>query len=81
MYERIQGNDMYNGAINPPGKGSESAGAQCFAFQPWNERKKTGNVITASALPILPLKHHRHQCEQLQKSGELPVQPSAFNRR
>jgi Carboxypeptidase regulatory-like domain len=53
MYERIQGNDMYNGATNPPGN-----------FQPTLNNVSlsnpglgitSGDVITAADLPVLPL--------------------------
>ena len=53
MYERVQGNDMYNGATNPPGN-----------FQPTLNNVSLSNpglrltdssVITAADLPVLPL--------------------------
>ena len=53
MYERVQGNDMYNGATNPPGN-----------FQPTLNNVSLSNpglsvtdgtVIAAADLPVLPL--------------------------
>jgi hypothetical protein len=56
MYERIQGNDMYNGATNPPGDPSptlhnislENPGLSVSGAA-------AGSVITAANLPVLPL--------------------------
>lgn len=53
MYERIQGNDMYNGAINPPGDLNPTVHNVSLSDPGLNVG--TGNVITAAALPILPL--------------------------
>jgi hypothetical protein len=53
MYERIQGNDMYNGAVNPPGDPNPTLNAVSLD----NPRQSliTGNTISAAALPVLPL--------------------------
>jgi hypothetical protein len=53
MYERIQGNDMYNGATNPPGNTQPTLNNVSLSNPGLNVN--TGNVITASALPVLPL--------------------------
>lgn len=53
MYERIQGNDMYNGATNPPGNTQPTL----FGVSLSNPGLKlsNGTVITAANLPILPV--------------------------
>jgi Carboxypeptidase regulatory-like domain/TonB dependent receptor len=56
MYERIQGNDMYNGAVNPPGDpnptlNNVSLDNPGLALT----GPSAGNVITAAKLPVLPL--------------------------
>jgi len=53
MYERIQGNDMYNGAVNPPGDPNPTLNG--VSLQNPGLNLTTGNVITAAALPVLPL--------------------------
>jgi hypothetical protein len=53
MYERIQGNDMYNGAVNPPGDPNPTLNG--VSLQNPGQNLSTGNVITAAALPVLPL--------------------------
>ncbi len=53
MYERIQGNDMYNGAVNPPGDPNPTLNG--VSLQNPGLNISTGNVITAAALPVLPL--------------------------
>lgn len=53
MYERIQGNDMYNGAVNPPGDLQPTLNSVSLSNPGLNVT--TGNVVTASALPVLPL--------------------------
>jgi hypothetical protein len=53
MYERIQGNDMYNGAVNPPGDPNPTLNG--VSLQNPGQNLATGNVITAAALPVLPL--------------------------
>ena len=53
MYERIQGNDMYNGAVNPPGDLQPQLGSVSLSNPGLNIT--TGKTITASALPVLPL--------------------------
>ena len=52
-YERIQGNDMYNGAVNPPGDPSPTLNGVSLDNPGLNI--KTGNTITAAQLPVLPL--------------------------
>jgi hypothetical protein len=53
MYERIQGNDMYNGAVNPPGDPNPTLNGVSLDNPGLN--LSTGNIITAAALPVLPL--------------------------
>ncbi|ABF39450.1 hypothetical protein Acid345_0445 [Candidatus Koribacter versatilis Ellin345] len=53
MYERIQGNDMYNGAVNPPNDLQPLLNSVSLSNPGYNI--KTGNSITAAALPVLPL--------------------------
>lgn len=53
MYERIQGNDMYNGAVNPPGDLNPTLHNVSLDNPGLNIN--TGSVITAAALPVLPL--------------------------
>ena len=53
MYERIQGNDMYNGAVNPPGDLNPSLNSVSLSNPGVNIT--TGSTITAAALPVLPL--------------------------
>ena len=53
MYERIQGNDMYNGAVNPPGDPNPTLNG--VSLQNPGQSLATGNTITAAALPVLPL--------------------------
>jgi Carboxypeptidase regulatory-like domain len=52
-YERIQGNDMYNGAVNPPGDPNPTVLGVSLSNPGLN--LATGNVISAADLPILPL--------------------------
>ena len=53
MYERIQGNDMYNGAVNPPGDPNPTLNNVSLDNPGLNVT--SGNVITAAQLPVLPL--------------------------
>jgi hypothetical protein len=53
MYERIQGNDMYNGATNPPGNLQPTLNGVSLSNPGF--RLSDGSVITAAQLPILPL--------------------------
>ena len=53
MYERVQGNDMYNGATNPPGNLQPTLNGVSLSNPGLNIN--TGNTITAAALPVLPL--------------------------
>lgn len=53
MYERIQGNDMYNGAVNPPGDLSPTLNNVSLSNPGFNIT--TGNTITPALLPVLPL--------------------------
>ncbi len=53
MYERIQGNDMYNGAVNPPGDLNPTLHNISLSNPGLNVG--TGATITAAALPVLPL--------------------------
>jgi Carboxypeptidase regulatory-like domain len=53
MYERIQGNDMYNGAVNPPGDPNPTLNG--VSLDNPGKNLATGNIITAAALPVLPL--------------------------
>jgi len=52
-YERIQGNDMYNGAVNPPGDPNPTLNGVSLDNPGLN--LGTGNVIAAANLPVLPL--------------------------
>jgi hypothetical protein len=53
MYERIQGNDMYNGAVNPPGDPNPTLNGVSLDNPGLN--LTSGNVISAAQLPVLPL--------------------------
>jgi hypothetical protein len=53
MYERIQGNDMYNGAVNPPGDLNPTLHNVSLDNPGLNVG--SGATITAAALPVLPL--------------------------
>jgi len=53
MYERIQGNDMYNGAVNPPGDPNPTLNGVSLDNPGTN--LSSGNTITAANLPVLPL--------------------------
>jgi hypothetical protein len=53
MYERIQGNDMYNGAVNPPGDLNPTLNNVSLSNPGLNVQ--TGATITTAALPVLPL--------------------------
>jgi Carboxypeptidase regulatory-like domain len=52
MYERIQGNDMYNGATNPPGDLNPTLNGVSLSNPGLNINN--GSTISAAALPILP---------------------------
>jgi hypothetical protein len=52
-YERIQGNDMYNGAVNPPGDPSPTLNG--VSLDNPGQNLATGNTISAAQLPVLPL--------------------------
>ncbi len=52
-YERIQGNDMYNGAVNPPGDPNPTLNG--VSIDNPGLDVASGNVITAAQLPVLPL--------------------------
>jgi hypothetical protein len=53
MYERVQGNDMYNGAVNPPGDLNPTLNSVSLSNPGLNVNR--GNVIAAASLPVLPL--------------------------
>ena len=53
MFDRIQGNDMYNGATNPPMNASPTLNNVSLSNPGFSV--KTGDTITAATLPILPL--------------------------
>ena len=53
MFDRIQGNDMYNGATNPPMNASPTLNNVSLSNP--GLYVKTGDTITAATLPILPL--------------------------
>jgi len=56
MYERIQGNDMYNGATNPPGDPSPTLNNVSLQNPGLSiSGTSAGSVITAANLPPLPL--------------------------
>ncbi len=52
MYERIQGNDMYNGAVNVPGDLKPTLNNVSLSNPGLNIN--TGNVISSAQLPVLP---------------------------
>jgi len=52
-YERIQGNDMYNGAVNPPGDPNPTLNG--VSLDNPGLTLSSGNVITAANLPVLAL--------------------------
>jgi hypothetical protein len=53
MYERIQGNDMYNGAVNPPGDLNPTLNNVSLSNPGFSV--KTGTTISPAQLPVLPL--------------------------
>jgi hypothetical protein len=53
MYERIQGNDMYNGAVNPPGDLNPTLHNVSLSNPGLDIT--TGSAITSANLPVLPL--------------------------
>jgi hypothetical protein len=53
MYERIQGNDMYNGAVNPPGDLNPTLNNVSLSNPGVNVT--SGSVISSALLPVLPL--------------------------
>jgi hypothetical protein len=53
MYERVQGNDMYNGAVNPPGDLNPTL--HNVSLSNPGLSINSGATITASDLPVLPL--------------------------
>jgi Carboxypeptidase regulatory-like domain len=53
MYERIQGNDMYNGAVNPPGDPNPTLNNVSLSNPGLSVT--SGTTITAAQLPVLPL--------------------------
>jgi carboxypeptidase family protein len=56
MYERIQGNDMYNGATNPPGDPSPTLNNVSLQNPGLTvSGPAAGSTITAANLPALPL--------------------------
>jgi hypothetical protein len=54
MYERIQGNDMYNGAVNPPGDLSPTLNDVSLS-NPGQQIVSPGSLISPAQLPVLPL--------------------------
>ncbi len=52
-YERIQGNDMYNGAVNPPGDPNPTLNG--VSLQNPGQSLSGGAPIIAANLPVLPL--------------------------
>lgn len=53
MYERVQGNDMYNGAVNPPGDLNPTLNNISLTNPGFNIT--SGSTITPALLPVLPL--------------------------
>jgi len=53
MFDRVQGNDMYNGAGNPPMNASPTLNSVSLSNPGLNVT--TGDIKTAANLPILPL--------------------------
>jgi len=55
-YERIQGNDMYNGAVNPPGDPNPTLNNVSLQNPGLSiSGASAGSTITAANLPVLPL--------------------------
>src|ERR1700722_9168112 len=55
-YERIQGNDMYNGAVNPPGDPNPTLNNVSLQNPGMSiSGASAGSTITAANLPVLPL--------------------------
>jgi Carboxypeptidase regulatory-like domain len=54
MYDRIQGNDMYNGATNTPFDASPTL-HNVLLSNPGTSIGGTGGTISAAALPVLPV--------------------------
>jgi len=52
MYERIQGNDMYNGATNPPFGDSYSTNYVLLSNP--GQSIPTGSTISATSIPVVP---------------------------
>jgi hypothetical protein len=52
-YERIQGNDMYNGAVNPPGDPNPTLNG--VSLDNPGTQLSSGTTISAANLPVLPL--------------------------
>jgi hypothetical protein len=52
MYERIQGNDMYNGATNPPF--GDSYGTNNVLFSNPAQNIGTGATVSTTSIPIVP---------------------------
>ena len=74
IYERIQGNDMYNGAVNPPGDPNPTLNGVSLRIRALSCRSSTPvQHITAATLPSTSSRSHRNR-DELQVSGELPVQ-------
>lgn len=56
MYERIQGNDMYNGAVNPPGDLNPTLNNVSLSNPGFTvSGPAAGTTITPALLPVLPL--------------------------
>ena len=54
MYERVQGNDMYNGAVNPPGDLNPTLNGVSLE-NPGQQITPGGTLISSANLPVLPL--------------------------
>ena len=74
MYERIQGNDMYNGAVNPPGDPNPTLNNVALDNPGLSiSGSSAGNVISAAQLPVLPL-GVTGIVDPLSSASQLPVQ-------
>jgi hypothetical protein len=69
MYERIQGNDQYNGATNVP-FGATASVQQRVAVQPGHQSRDRFH----RDCPHPDRRHHRRQLQRLQAARQHPVQ-------
>ncbi len=70
MYERIQGNDMYNGAVNPPGDPNPTLNGVSLDNPRQHSRREIPSPLPPASASS---RGHRHR-RALSNSGQLPVQ-------